>query len=264
MSNTIHMQSYNAVADLTMPEGGSQVDSVEVLEERFRKSKQLHLCLCAIGEMGHYIPIVRLASALELAGHKVTILGQHFAAEKCRKFCELNDIKGEVLFPDEPLGYDRDQYFIGKEKDKSQQLFLPLGPEQEVVDCYVQAMKSCQPDMVIAEAVSHFGFKAADQLQIPTMCHLSLSLDNLDMSMLAYTPLEGRVWGSPCGCVCLCPTMYDIFNDLFFRYSATPEFKRIAVSCAERVTISTTFFGFEKPTYVPPNVVLTGPLIDQD
>ena len=87
---------------------GSPLITAEQLQVRFEKSKQLNIAIVALAEMGHYIPMIRLASALESANHKVTIFSNNYNKDKATKMKDQNDIKGELVFPDESLGVSRE------------------------------------------------------------------------------------------------------------------------------------------------------------
>ena len=47
--------------------------TAEQLSARFEKAKRLNIAVMSIAEMGHYIPMIHLAQALEKANHSVTI-----------------------------------------------------------------------------------------------------------------------------------------------------------------------------------------------
>ena len=61
---------------------GAPADPHARLLSTIAKSKNMKVALVVIGEMGHVIPIVRLASALEERGHQTTIMTFSYAKEK--------------------------------------------------------------------------------------------------------------------------------------------------------------------------------------
>ena len=43
-----------------------------------------------------------------------------------------------------------------------------------------------------------------------------------------------------------------------------PELWEVTMSMAKRVAIMTTFWGFEKPQHIAPNLILTGPTLREN
>ena len=56
----------------------------ELLMARIKKSKALTIVLTAMPEMGHFIPCVRQAEALEAAGHTVHLVVFQYQEDRCR------------------------------------------------------------------------------------------------------------------------------------------------------------------------------------
>ena len=98
----------------TMNETSSSVDGppaedlkliTELTDEDYdyaiKKSKKLKIVTTCIGEMGHFIPMLRLVDALEEAGHEVVMFTNKFNAEKVTKFARSSGIKAKLVFPDD-------------------------------------------------------------------------------------------------------------------------------------------------------------------
>ena len=45
----------------------------------------MHIALCVTGEMGHYMPMMRLADAFEGFGHKITIISNYYMKDRAIK-----------------------------------------------------------------------------------------------------------------------------------------------------------------------------------
>lgn len=163
--------------------------------------------------MGHYIPIVRIAKALELAGHRVTIFSNNYHRERCQQVRDINDIKGEVLFPDEKLGLDRDHYFDGRNKDMLHSVF-PLNLDEEVVQTYADAFKAVNADIVVQDTCSLFGAAAAKKIGVPCVSHLALNLMCIELNKLLI-PHHERTWRTPFGCLCVFLYWIDPLFDMW-------------------------------------------------
>ena len=92
--------------------------SNEAIDARVQKSKCLRIAFCCVPEMGHFIPLMRLAAAVREKGHTVAMFGMKYHHDKCRKFMDASDLEEVVLTcPDEPA-YTRHQVTVGVEKDR--------------------------------------------------------------------------------------------------------------------------------------------------
>lgn len=94
----------------------------ERLIAKLAKSKKMRIALLVIGEMGHAIPIIRLASALEERGHEVAIMTFSYAKEKAEKMMKQNNLKGELIIPFE---CSRNWFFRGSDTDKTSMITMP-------------------------------------------------------------------------------------------------------------------------------------------
>jgi UDP-N-acetylglucosamine:LPS N-acetylglucosamine transferase len=71
------------------------------LTATIEKSKKLRIVSMAIGEMGHFFPIVRVTAALEKAGHEVlAVLTNGYAEEKARRTLEHHGVKAPLICPE--------------------------------------------------------------------------------------------------------------------------------------------------------------------
>ena len=71
------------------------------ITQRIEKSKKLHVAMVTFAELGHFIPMVRLADALVQAGHKVTLMTNNYFREKAQSLVAKAELKCQLLFPDE-------------------------------------------------------------------------------------------------------------------------------------------------------------------
>lgn len=69
---------------------------------------------------------------------------------------------------------------------------------------------------------------------------------------------EGR-YASHCGITCICPSWVDLAIALFGA-SMIPNMN-VMNSYIKRPIICVSFFGLDKPTMMPPNITMTGPLL---
>jgi hypothetical protein len=60
-------------------------DPEQMLLQRIEKSKCMRIAFCAIGEMGHCTPIIRLMQACEEKGHTTALFTMLYAKDKVQK-----------------------------------------------------------------------------------------------------------------------------------------------------------------------------------
>lgn len=84
----------------------------DMIAERVARSKKLRLIFTAVPEMGHFIPLMRLAGAARDAGHDVSILAFKYHEEKCINMLKQSDMEDvPIEFPDP--GYTRHEVTVG-------------------------------------------------------------------------------------------------------------------------------------------------------
>ena len=84
--------------------------SDEHLQVRVDTSKRLKIALITFGEIGHVMPMLRLTSYLEKAGHECTILSNKYKEQRVTEMLKQNELKSELIFPD---NVTRDQMLHG-------------------------------------------------------------------------------------------------------------------------------------------------------
>ena len=103
---------------MSTPVAPTSLITDEMIDERIRKSKNLKIALCAVPEMGHFIPLVRLGKALAERGHKVCFMGFKYHEEKMKKMIATSEIEAECFFADEAENYTRDELTNGIDSRK--------------------------------------------------------------------------------------------------------------------------------------------------
>lgn len=76
-----------------------------------KKSKKLNIVTTCIGELGHFIPMLRLVDALAARGHKVTMMTNKFNETKCGNVLKKSGAKANLVCPD---NITRDELIQGK------------------------------------------------------------------------------------------------------------------------------------------------------
>ena len=207
-----------------------------------------------IGEMGHFIPLSRLVDALEEAGHEVVMMTNKFRQEKATNFARSQGLKCRLVFPDS--NFTRDDLIQGKERTRE---YLGQGVCQ-VIDEFREAIRAEAPDLVITDFVSGFGTHAADELGIPCVIHAPAPLNILCAISREMYPSASRLH-SCCGMFCLHMAIIDFFLEWNSSFWITKKYKDHFYGVAERIVICNSFFGLDQPAMLPPNIVLTGPLM---
>lgn len=72
------------------------------------------------------------------------------------------------------------------------------------------------------------------------------------------------VRSSWCGCLCICPWAEQPLVDGSFKKLLQPEHDKLYKEMNKLTIISPSFWGFQYLTHLPPNVVLTGPILVDD
>ena len=98
---------------MSTPVTTSSIITDEMIEERVAKSKSLRIALCAVPEMGHFIPLVRLGKALADRGHTVSFMGFKYHEEKMKNMIATSEIDAPCFFADEKENYTRDELTKG-------------------------------------------------------------------------------------------------------------------------------------------------------
>lgn len=232
---------------------------------RIERSKNLKIAFIVFGEMGHFIPLARLANALEERGHSTVFLSASYGREKALKMMDQNGIKGKLITPD---SFTRCMFMYQKPKEEVGPSEMPLNTmmnNEKFINLFVDELKKEQPDLVVSDFYSTFGQDAGDRCGLPVVVHGMLPLD---ISLFG----RGVVWPGKsctmacCGCFCVCKNMLWCLLDAGnVAYSGSNKDiwrrNRIQAYQRNRIYVSATFFGLEEPTLLPPNVHLTGPNI---
>jgi len=127
----------------------------------------------------------------------------------------------------------------------------------------IEAMKLLEPDMVVSDIWSRVGMIAADEMNLPCV--------QVNVFPWAFCTAYG-IYESPnfreahncCGCICMLrkfiPAMGIETIGIYMK--ANPKAAAAILAGSRRVTICTSFFGYEPGEAVAPNFVFTGPLYD--
>ena len=89
----------------------------ELLEARIAKSKNLKITFSAMPEMGHFIPLMRLAAACKQRGHTISFLSYSYNADRCLKMLKQTEIEDvPIEFPDPNFSRDDFMYGVGHQE----------------------------------------------------------------------------------------------------------------------------------------------------
>lgn len=210
--------------------------------------------------MGHVIPCVRLAKALEANGHTVHFLVCAYAKEKAEKHFANED---NTIIPHYLGRYSRAQFFKGWEHRASDLGNANLHVDSEVINDFYKVLAEIKPDIVVNDFYSTFGMAAADKLGIPVVINSPGPLEFMQyfFDSKAVNPKRTRAC---CGCLCVCPETFP-----FLMTEVTAIFlgqdrmihKRWH-SGRSRIVICNSFIGLDLPQLIPPNIYMTGPLLN--
>ena len=167
-----------------------------------------------------------------------------------------------MVFPDEDLGFERDHYIRGWNKDNFKQLF-PIALDQKIIDPFKKAIRDANVDIVVADYCTIWSVRAANQLGLPVVITMCMALTSHKMCE-PQTPSHQMVRSSLCGCLCICPIMEQSLHDFAFKNLLNPEHFKFYGDFNKLTLLCTSSWGFEKPRHMPPNVVLTGPILIDD
>ena len=145
--------------------------------------------------------------------------------------------------------------------------------DDRVIEPMRKAVEDLNPDMIVGDFASHFPHIVADALKLPLVLNLALPLRATAtteiMELMPGLDLSEQV--SSCfGCLCICPKGMLIFGSMLLccRKCCLPKDKKRFnedeyKTLKNRIVMCNSFFGFDKPMPLPPNMVLTGPLLGE-
>ena len=196
--------------------------------------------------MSQFVPIVRIAAALERAGHEVAaILTDVPGQEKAQKTLELHGIKAKLMCPvDQKIKEDG---FASME----------LRMNNRVVDDNVKAVHDLEPDLIIGDWYSVYPLLVADKAQVPIVVNVPNTLTPLSL-MLVPTIKGSDETCCCCGCMCLRPSYTR--SCILCCSGAKPELMNLLATVKNRYILCNSFFGLDQAVCLPPNVTMTGPL----
>lgn len=105
---------------------------------------------------------------------------------------------------------------------------------------------------------------AADELGLPTVINSALPLAGTHFFLDGKNPSHTSRHKACCGCLCLWPDGMDFARLMMSKTMNVKNFFEVSWTMNKRQVISTTFWGFDKAIHLPPNVVLTGPMLSPD
>jgi len=127
----------------------------------------------------------------------------------------------------------------------------------------IEAMKQLEPDMVVSDIWSRVGMIAADEMSLPVV-QVNVFPWAFSTGFGIYEIPNFRDAHNCCGCICMLrkfmPAMAISTIDYWMK--ANPKAAATIKAAGRRVTIVTSFFGYEPGEAVPPNFVFTGPLYE--
>ena len=125
-----------------------------------------------------------------------------------------------------------------------------------------EALKNVNPDMCVIDFASNFATKPADELDIPRVYQSPVPLDFFDKFWVLPTSQKRLTYC--CGLMCIWPTIVDEAMTFLKHKILKPELMEVMSGYPKRVSICTTFWGFERPQHLPPNFILTGPTLREN
>jgi UDP:flavonoid glycosyltransferase YjiC (YdhE family) len=134
-----------------------------MIEERVAKSKNLKIALCAVPEMGHFIPLVRLAKALADRGHTVCFMAFKYHEDKIKTMIKNSELEAECYFADEKENYTRDEITQGIESRKDGVKRKMLEGIGAMVPNVKEIFKNhFRPDIMVSDLMGFTFYMAAD------------------------------------------------------------------------------------------------------
>ena len=148
--------------------------TTEMLNERVAKSKSLNIVFTAIPEMGHFIPLMRLAAACKEKGHKISFLAFQYNADRCRKMLKQTEIDDvPIEFPDP--GYTREEITVGVGNVGTSRAVM-FGGTEGAIEPIKRKLQEWKPDLVVSDFMGWHFVAAADELGIPVIVQCPLPL----------------------------------------------------------------------------------------
>ena len=107
--------------------------------------------------------------------------------------------------------------------------------------------------------------ESADDLNIPTIIYFPYGVSSF-MGVTGYMIPTKENLCSCCGVVCVCPTCMTCLFDYVIPATGVvdPGFLDLYAQFRHRMILSTSYFGFDRAVHLPPNLVFTGPVYDND
>ena len=139
----------------------TEVTMDQIIQERIAKSKCMTIALMAFGEMGHLIPLCRIAKALENAGHTCHILTFKYAQDKLTNFAKTAGLKAKWHFPSEITRFEVLKG-IGHGEDEKVFPAMKGAADQRVVDVFCESILKIEPDLIVGDFYSTFPSLVAD------------------------------------------------------------------------------------------------------
>lgn len=237
----------------------------EEFEARRGKSKSMHVIISAMPLMGHFIPLVRLAEALEARGHNVTFLTFCFNAERCEIMLKRSGLQAAIEYVDTPEeGYTYQDLEEGMGRKKGSKLaatgveiFKPTIKEK---------LEALNGDLLIGDFMGACLIEVADSIGLPAIVHCPMPIQVTLMALMQYRTTFKESLTSCCGIVCLKPIFFDFVMDVLLPQSDSSlrGVLDLCVTMRKRLVLSPTFIGFDPPVHLPPNLKLYGPAMSTD
>jgi hypothetical protein len=217
---------------------------------------QLNIVCIVVPEMGHFIPMLHIANELSQRGHKVSVISSEYGKEKCEKMIIEAGCKA-IITQD---GITKGQMNHSEKTNPTGYLgfgmWLPFIKEELI---------QLKPDIAVVDFYCASSFEACDELGIQVVTNMPGPLNFLSMGIGFNLPSKKNT-SSCCGFLCVRQTLFDWFvrNIIFKRTYSAKEFLIYNKKLPSRIHLMNSFWGFDTAQPLPPNIILTGPLMKED
>lgn len=124
-----------------------------------------------------------------------------------------------------------------------------------------EELDELQPDIAVIDFMTWSGHNAVKDLKIPTVLNLPGPVNVLNFMCEAKLPNKNNTCAC-CGFLCVKQTLIEFFiHKIFTPFVLSRATNRARREVPSHIVICHSFWGLEKPSPIPPNIVMTGPLM---
>lgn len=117
-------------------------------------------------------------------------------------------------------------------------------------------------DLVVGDFVTSAASDIADTLKLPLVLNCPLTLEVFEMySDLKFVKNDNSC--TACGVFCLLESALVNYLGNWNKSNQMDRMLKHIKNLPERLILVNSFWGLEKPTLLPPNIRMTGPLVEQ-